>query len=201
MGCFGYICNKCGQNIREDEKCVLRHLRHGEILGEATGSYSGYGGVKEDKVFRSRQEEGLTTINTHEELCASDFDFKDSKHREIYRDHSLREYKGEPVNLAKFFEIVEPEYKDLIQKLHEYNFSDDILSCNIAELSDLLREFNELPFYQDKVDPEIIKSGVVAFHSKCYHSLKDNPEDEKLRRTPSESDYNQGCGVPRKKFL
>lgn len=43
MGCFGYVCNMCGNAIRDGEKAVFKHIRHGKVLGEATGTCDNYG--------------------------------------------------------------------------------------------------------------------------------------------------------------
>lgn len=68
MGCFSYICPVCGLSIREGEKCVLIHKREGKEVGRTTGTYDGYGGVEEDASFRKG-----TGLNSHEEICQSEF--------------------------------------------------------------------------------------------------------------------------------
>ena len=207
MGCFSYICNKCGENIREGERCVLRHIRHGEILGETTGTYDSYGRVDEDKVFRSWEKDGLTEINNHREICASEFDFSDSVSKECYSSINYRVYEGQKIDLKQYFEIQGHDYDDIIDTLKGFSSESsgiidiDIIACHIDNLSELTADFESLPIYKEPRDPNSIKSGVVAFHAKCYHSLKDTPEDEKLRRTPSKGDPDQGCGRPRKRFL
>lgn len=206
MGCFSYICNKCGQNIRDGERCVLRHIRHGEILGETTGTYDTYGRVDEDKVFRSYSRDGLTEINTHEEICKSEFKYEDSISKEGYVNRNYRVYEGKKVDLKEYIEIQGYDYDDIIDTLKRFSpdkgmIDNDIISYNIANLSELTTNFEDLPVYKEPRDSDSIKSGIVAFHAKCYYSLKDNPEDEKLRRTPSKNDPEQGCGRPRKRFL
>lgn len=57
MEYFGYICNRCKTNIRFDgihgEWCVLQHVRHGELIGQAEGEYDGYGSIVGNPVFRN----------------------------------------------------------------------------------------------------------------------------------------------------
>lgn len=42
MGCIGYICKGCGTAIRGNcydggELCIMKHVRHGEVLGKLLG--------------------------------------------------------------------------------------------------------------------------------------------------------------------
>lgn len=143
MGCFSYICNKCGLNIRENERVVLKHVRHGEILGETIGTYDSYGRVYEDPIYRSRKEDEKSHlgINSHEEICKSEFSFEDS----IGANYNI------------------------------HNEED----CESMD----------------------VKSGTVAFHAKCYCSLKDTHEHNALKKKPSKLDPKQGCENPRKRFL
>lgn len=75
MGCFSYICPVCGKNIRGGEKCVLIHKREGVEVGRTEGHYDEYGGVIEDGTFRK----GIG-LNSHEEICASEFGLTSSFH-------------------------------------------------------------------------------------------------------------------------
>lgn len=110
MGCFGYICNKCDLSIRGGEKAVLKHIRHGEVLGETSGTYDYYGRVEEDSVFRNNDQDN---INNHEEICKSEFDFLDSS------GYDGKIYKGKPVQWMKFREIKVAEgTEDLSQKIY-----------------------------------------------------------------------------------
>ena len=91
MGCFGYICKGCGTSIRGNcftggEKCVMIHVRHGEEMGRVEGHYDEYGRVieqenleNEDLVFRGEGE----GINSHHEICKSEFEFEDSHYSAI----------------------------------------------------------------------------------------------------------------------
>lgn len=93
MGCFGYICNGCGKAIRGDELAVLKHIRHGKVLGEATGYYDSYGKVDGNDNYRN-DDKG--NINSHFEICKSEFDFYDS---EGYRG---KIYEGKPIDWMQF---------------------------------------------------------------------------------------------------
>ena len=75
MGSFSYICRGCGKPICGEEKVVLLHVRHGEEVGRAVGTYYDYGEVEEIKTFRGVYATGL---NTHKEMCTSEFDLEDS---------------------------------------------------------------------------------------------------------------------------
>lgn len=196
MGCFSYLCNKCGLNLRDGERVVLRHVRHGEILGETIGEYESYGRVYEDDTFRSwsKEEKSHLNINSHEEICKSEFDFFDSIGRQSY-DVSNRNFEGQQVGLG--------EYLDIRRERDGLVTMEDVSLGNATDfegkaLLKAISEYNNLPFWEEEFVP---KSGVVAFHSKCYCSLKDNPEDNALKIKPSEQDPEQGCGNPRKRFL
>lgn len=181
MGYFGYICNRCKQNIRIDEKAVIQHVRHGEIIGITRGSYSGYGDVKEDDVYRSWAKEGKSTINNHEEISTSEFDLHDSKYLE---DKDVKIYKG------KYYTDFSDFVFDKLKRHLDMSDKNDIIMYN-----NLMQEWDILEgHYLDKAC-----SGTAAFHAKCYDNLK--PHEENLRKMPSESDPDQGCGVPRKRFL
>jgi hypothetical protein len=56
MGYFSYQCNGCKNSIRFDgihgEWCVLQHVRHGKLVGQAEGEYNGEGGIIGNLVFR-----------------------------------------------------------------------------------------------------------------------------------------------------
>lgn len=73
MGCFGYICPVCKQNIRCGERCILVHKREGKEIGRAQGHYDGYGRVEESEEFR-----GESGPNSHPEICTSEFGLSSS---------------------------------------------------------------------------------------------------------------------------
>lgn len=192
MGCFGYICNKCGKNIRDGEKAVLRHVRHGEILGETIGEYDSYGRVYEDSVFRSweKEEKSYLNINSHEEICKSEFDLYDSKERET-KNLATKDFNGEEVGLDEYLKKVT---NVTIEKI---SFG-EATKEEKEELLKCIKDYNDLPEYEN---PTEAKSGTVAFHAKCYKSLGFSEEELELRKTPSEIDPDQGCGTPRKQFI
>ena len=87
MGCYSYICNHCGKNIRYGEKAHLIHLRHGEIIGEAEGTYDSYGSVEENEGFDNavfNKWDGVNPAdpNSHDEVMISSFDLPDSALRD-----------------------------------------------------------------------------------------------------------------------
>ena len=69
MGSFGYMCPKCGKNVRAGELCVLRNVLHGEVIGQTIGHYDEYGGVDEDETF---------DVGTGGKLC---FNYEDSSYK------------------------------------------------------------------------------------------------------------------------
>lgn len=87
MGCFGYLCVKCGASIREGEKAVLKHIRHGEVMGETRGTYNSYGGVEEDDEYRGDHKR----TNGHMVIWESEYRFEDSI------GYEAKIYKGKPV--------------------------------------------------------------------------------------------------------
>lgn len=87
MGCYSYICNHCGKNIRGGEQVHLIHLRHGKVLGEAEGTYNMYGSVEEDYGFNNAVFDKWDGVdksdpNGHDEVMVSSFDLDDSALRD-----------------------------------------------------------------------------------------------------------------------
>eukprot|EP00766_Chilomastix_caulleryi_P001964 gnl/Chilomastix_caulleri/2938.p1 GENE.gnl/Chilomastix_caulleri/2938~~gnl/Chilomastix_caulleri/2938.p1 ORF type:complete len:112 (+),score=16.52 gnl/Chilomastix_caulleri/2938:53-388(+) len=74
MGSFSYLCNGCKKGIVPGEKAVLIHMRQGEVLGRAEGTYDDYGRIREDPVFRRTSE----APNSHEDMCESEFEIPNS---------------------------------------------------------------------------------------------------------------------------
>lgn len=74
MGYFSYICNGCKGNIRfngsHGEWCVLQHVRHGNLVGQAEGEYDGYGRIKGNMEFRHPNP---LSPNGQEEIGRSEF--------------------------------------------------------------------------------------------------------------------------------
>lgn len=194
MGCFGYICKGCGTAIRGDcfkggELCVMKHVRHGKVLGEVTGHYDEYGRVFEEKGKENRfRGNNDSDINSHAEICQSEFDMDDS-----LRSSNERIYKGELYDSISYFMertaeiLIEGNKKGseggkaADQKVHSRDFFEQ---CT--------KEFMELPTV-----PRPAKSGIVAWHKKCYDKAT---EEEKNDCIPSESDPGQSWGRIRKKY-
>lgn len=180
MGSFSCICNKCNRNVRGGELCVIRHVRHGEILGETKGVYKDCGRVYDDDVFRSFKDE-VAGINSHKEICRSEMELFDSKNTEA--DRNLKIYNGETVGLHEFSKnFLNGEELDLQNEKHRTRF---------------LEIMTDYMFLPDSPAVEA-KSGTVMFHEKCYDSLTD--EEEYLKTKPSEGDPDQGWGSPRPPF-
>lgn len=111
MGCFGYICVKCGLSIRAGEKAVLRHIRHGEVLGEAAGTCDDYGRVYEDTNYRNYD---IGNTNSHDQICQSEFGFTDS----IYYDGKI--YKGNPIKWMEYRKVKVAEgLEDLCAEIYK----------------------------------------------------------------------------------
>ena len=129
MGCFGYICKGCGTPINGrchtgGEKCVMIHVRHGKEMGRVEGHYDEYGrvieqeGIDEELRFRGEGE----GINSHYEICNSEFNMEDSYENIVDK----RIYNGKVVNFRhyveqKFYEDFDKVDYDF-EKLNYANF-------------------------------------------------------------------------------
>jgi len=78
MGNFSYLCIGCSTGIRDYEEALLRHLRHGQIVGEAEGLYDGYGRIRGVGGFRHDDDRGCDPVHSHVEMVRSQFDLPDS---------------------------------------------------------------------------------------------------------------------------
>ena len=136
MGCFGYICKGCGTSIRGNchsggEKCVMIHVRHGQEMGRVEGHYDEYGrvieqeGLDEELVFRG---EG-NGINSHTEICRSEFDFNDSHYSAI----NNKIFNGKVVNARNF-----------VQKMVEYELGKHNYCPNKCEFYDMLLCYDDI---------------------------------------------------------
>lgn len=181
MGCYSYICNKCGKNIREGEKVHLFHVRHGEILGEAEGTFNGYGSVEETEGFNNnifdKHDVDDNDINCHDEVCNSKFNYDDSvivnserKYMKVYKNDIVTKNEYQ---LTRINELIEEDNEAFLKP------------------DKIFEEFNQLP-PAPFIEP---KSGVVAYHKYCFDHTK------KVDYTPSKPDPEQGWGPPRKKYL
>lgn len=182
MGMYGYICRQCRKNIRGGEIAHLIHVRHGEIIGECVGHYNGYGGVDEDPIFDHWSEEADSSPNRHDEVMASKFDLPDSV--EKTKDAIPRKLlDGRPTS-----------FNDVMLKIYGTRTYFEISRKNLSALRD---EYEALP---DNLTPvsDVIASGVVAYHEKCYCIAN---KRGKIVLQPSEIDPDQSCGKPRKKFV
>ena len=183
MGCFGYLCVGCGSPLREGEYGVLKHIRHGKVLGETKGTYDSYGRVEEDSKFRAWKEElPKGDLNSHEEICKSEYDFDDSEGRD-----KEKMYKGESYNYALYlstrrFEEIDKQIKNKIDKeLIDFNDYDFAL------------EWRSMPYVQ--LGPSL--SGTEAWHAVCYDKATDLVKESHI---VSKADPDQSWGAVRKKF-
>ena len=184
MGMYGYICKHCGQSIRGGEIAHLIHVRHGEVLGECSGHYNSYGGVEENPIFDRWEKIADGSPNCHDEIMLSMFDLPDSAERTPDAIPS-KLMDGKPVS-----------FKDAMFKM--YGTRSIFELPDRGSLETLRDEYEALPDNQTIVLPEKRKSGVVAYHEKCFCIAK---KKNKIDLTPSEGDPNQSWGEPRKKFI
>lgn len=159
MGCFGYICKGCGTSIRGDcfaggELCTMIHVRHGKEMGRVEGHYDEYGrvieqeGLDEDLRFRG---DG-SGINSHKEICFSEFNLNDS----YYKSSEKRVYMGEEVDFRRYMEIaIERDLKKCdynITKLPYYGWINSLRNKD-AVVGLLLEKCKE--YYSEYVVPTI----------------------------------------------
>lgn len=171
---FSYICPACNRAINGDEVCHLRHIRHGVVLGETVGYYDGYGrtygnfsGSNSDYRCDKSDAPSEGYENTHEEICASEFEFLDSE------GFNGRIFNGEPVRWVDFC------------KKNNINCYREEIPQSIYDLWDSLEKYEP--------SESEIKSGTSAYHEYCWQRLS-NAEKEK--NIISKGDPNQGWGTP-----
>ena len=173
MGLFSYICPMCKKSVRIGEVAHLRHIRHGEVLGETVGRYDGYGRASGDYSPAPRdihyRQDNDNNKNSHQEIWLSEFKFTDSE------GYKGKVYEGKPYDwgqLRKKFNIP----------------MDEVPPDSFYEL------WESLPDYKQ----EKIASGSSVYHEYCYKKLT---EDERELKVISTGDPDQGCGTPRKKYI
>lgn len=110
MGCFSYLCVKCGSAIRQCEEAVLKHIRHGEVIGEATGPIDAYGRIVTDRVYRDYD---LNNPNSNMAVVQSEYELSDS---EGFRG---KIYNGKPVSWMTYRRMrVREGVQDLCQEMY-----------------------------------------------------------------------------------
>ena len=72
---LSYLCNGCPDALVAGQTVILKHLRHGQVLGQASGHYNWRGGVDEDLLFRNEQE---GNPNNRLEIFDSEYNQEDS---------------------------------------------------------------------------------------------------------------------------
>lgn len=111
MVIFNYECKGCRTLVRGEEKIIMRHVRHGKVIGETQGTYDSYGRVYEDEIFSS---DDIENPNSHQEILKSCFKLKDGK------DYCAKMYKGEPYKLAEYrTKKVSEGMEDLCKEMFE----------------------------------------------------------------------------------
>ena len=193
MGCFGYICKGCGTPVRGDcfnggELCHMKHVRHGEVIGEVTGHYDEYGRViEQDKDQPGAFRGYVDGPNSHREICKSEFDFEDSDGSHL---NYMRIIDGERISWDTFLSI---RHFEIYIKFKDHAEGMESALTELEKSHDALREeFDSYP----KVEREI-KSGIAVWHKKCYDKATD---EQRADLTPSAPDPDQSCGKVRKKF-
>ena len=159
MGCFGYICKGCGTPINGrchtgGEKCVMIHVRHGKEMGRVEGHYDEYGRVIEqegmDEELRFRGDG--CGINSHHEICNSEFSMEDSYEEIVYK----RIYNGKIVDFRDFMKL---RFNEDFEKV-DYDFD----KLNYANF--IRQQFDSNPDFQKLYDNYL----------KWYNSYKNNVE-------------------------
>lgn len=181
MGCFGYICPKCGTNIRGGEVCVLRNVRHGEVIDETTGHYNEYGGVEESDTFDTR------------DAAISCFDFDDS----IWRYETYRILNGKLISYNNYMtDKIHQQNEKMLEILEQLKEGKEVVDWSTLHMShyDISEEFSKLPI----PDVALAKSGVSAYHKYCFDNMSDA---EKAENICSRSDPDQSWGRARKKYI
>lgn len=224
MGCFGYICPICKKSIRSGEKCVLIHKRNGIEIGRTEGHYDSYGGVEEDKVFRSEMGP-----NSHREICDSEFGLSSSYRFGRMRvlpdgrllDSDVISSFVKEYILSHTLDVIATEMKiPSAEEMKRKSFTEARLcfSTSSKPVSDETIAMFAAHRLQERLSLEIEKdgervdiahewalslpkwegatSGIVAAHSLCYHSIKD-PQNLPF----SDSDPYQGAGPARRKYM
>lgn len=192
MGCFGYMCSSCKEQIVGDsfdggERCVLIHKRHGEVIGQTVGKYNEYGGVIEDTLFRS-DEEMENNPNSHAEICISEMDLDDShsfQGRKMFMGLSI------PVSDMKRVYIDDINDAELFRQLDAGVPREDIVRYSTEE--NWIKDNHEEKFkkFMDSLEDVVIKSGIIACHKVCFDKLTKAEQDN----LPfSQSDPNQSWG-------
>ena len=178
MPLFSYTCPGCKTSIYFDgtkgELCILKHIRHGEILGEVTGHYNGFGGIlEEDKEdqnsFYALQGDGPVSKY---EIAQSVFTLEDGE-----KSRSGRIFNGVPVSFNSFLDAKEqpPGWGSGTQ------------------LNKLTEEYKSLPL--SDIPP---KSGIEAWHKLCYAEASQRDKDSHII---SETAPDNGLNYTRSKFL
>lgn len=188
MGSYGYICNICKTAVNAGELCYLRHVRHGEVLGETIGHYDEYGGVDEDEIFNG--EDGM---NSCDEIGKSEMDLPDSVENMNKYDRMIN---GERMDFLDYkFGYINSFYDNIESLVDEDKISPEELKELYSQKknNDTLRsEFLSYPLVSFDA-----KSGIVACHKKCYSEASPEQQND---LTPSRSDPNQSWGMAREEF-
>lgn len=190
MGCFGYMCSGCNEQIvgnthKGGEHCVLIHKRHGVELGRTVGHYNEYGGVIEDALFRGDEN---NHPNSHSEICESEMMLADSHcfhGRMMVNGKSVRkdELKRSYINKVRR-ETTAKVYKETgeFTMLDEYDILDEWKEAGHEE---------KYQSFVAALEPAPSHSGIIAAHKVCFDKL--SKEEQELLPF-SETDPNQSWG-------
>lgn len=167
MGLFSYICPKCRKGIKFQQSCVLRHVRHGELLGEGRGTYDGYGRVS----GTSYRNDDPDNPNSQKEIWKSEYCLTDS----VFFEGKW--YQGKPMDWSQYRRCKETEIGPI-----DFWSSDEEEKRKAALVDE---EWKGLKKYRK----HRILSGTSAYHEVCFDRLSD---EEKQKLVISKMDPRQG---------
>jgi hypothetical protein len=111
MSGIGYLCVKCGLSIRQNEVAVLKHIRHGQVLGESSGPVDSHGRIIGDSAYRNHS---YNNPNSNAEITKSEFELPDSG------GFRGKLYKGLPVHWMAYRRIkVSEGTQDLSKEMYD----------------------------------------------------------------------------------
>lgn len=167
MGCFSWLCHKCGEPINSDciskgDACVLYLLEGGKVLERMEGHYNGYGRVfygEGESLDWNMKWSDIVSLIPYGDPEVKKFFFQNSiTTMEITLCESLATMYILGIITADEKEEIEQEYAAFEKKLKKFE-----------------RRFSKLK-----------GNGIAAFHGKC--------RPKRAPRTVSESDEGQGSG-------
>ena len=148
-----YLC-KCGELIKEGDAVHLIHIRHGEIIGEAEGTYNGVCSVYEktgfdNATFNRTLCENVTNPNSPSEIEKSCLELDDSESKVQGR---RKLFAGKPVSSQEYYLMVQKDRPEWA-------------TAPLLKRFDLVQqEYEQL----ENAPKLTAKSGLVMYHKECY---------------------------------